>query len=50
MRTIFHTTLLIVFLGVAFPVHAQLTSPQIGWQAELTKLRSQCFRHGHDSR
>jgi hypothetical protein len=38
MRTIPCATLPFLFLCVALPVQAQLTSPQIGWQAELSKL------------
>jgi hypothetical protein len=38
MRAPLLTVLLSVASSLAVPVHAQLTSPQVGWRAELSKL------------
>jgi hypothetical protein len=38
VRTIYYAILLIVAIFVAKPADAQLTSPQVGWQAELSSI------------
>jgi hypothetical protein len=38
MRALLLTVLLSVATCLAVPAHAQLTSPQVGWQAELSRL------------